>query len=106
MQRMAKLNKKDVEHIAKLSNLKITEEEVEKFSEQLSAVITYFEELKEVETSAVEPTSQTTGLKDVKRIDAVDLKSTLSQEEALSGSDKTIKGYFAVPMVLEGRTDR
>jgi len=64
---MAKLTTDDVKHVAKLANLPLTDEEIKKFQEQLSSVVSYIDELQEVDTKDVEPTSQTTGLENVFR---------------------------------------
>lgn len=63
------LTTEEVKYIAKLANLTLTENEVKKFSDQLSEVLDYIEKLKEVETKNVEPTSQATGLENVFRED-------------------------------------
>ena len=63
------LTKEEIEHIAKLANLTLSENEVEKIGGQLSEVIQYINHLSEVETEKVEPTSQVTGLKNIFRED-------------------------------------
>jgi len=103
---MAKLTKADVLHVAKLAKLSLTDAEIVKYSVQLSAVVDYFSQLSEVDTTNIEPTSQTTGLENVFRDDKVSDNQSLSQDQALSGSDKTYNGYFKVPAILEGRTDK
>lgn len=102
---MAKLTSNDVKHVAELANLPLTAAELKKFQKQLSSVVDYIAELQEVQTSNVEPTSQTTGLENVFRDDSVDVTRILSQEEALSGTEKTHNGYFVVPMVLEEKKE-
>lgn len=97
---MGNLTRDDVLHVAKLAKLDLTSEEVAKFQGQLSKIVDYISQLSEVDTSNYEPTSQTTGLENVFRVDEV--KSTsFSQEEALAGSDKTRNGYFEVDAVLD-----
>ncbi len=103
---MAKLTDKDILHVAKLAKLDLTKEEIDKFAPQLSSVINYFDELKEIETERIEPTSQTTGLENIKRKDEIIGNEILVQEEALLGTDKTHNGYFKVKAILEGRTDK
>ena len=98
---MTKLSKKDVEHVAKLANLKLNSKEITKYREQLLKVLSYLEDLNEVKTDGIEPTSQTTGLTNVKRLDQVKPEFSLSQPEALSGTNKTHNGYFLVPAILE-----
>lgn len=97
---MAKLTSEDVDHVAKLANLKITKQEIQKFRKQLSKVIAYVEELNEVDTSKVAPTHQTTGLENIKRKDNIHTGTVLDQKKALSGTEKTHNGYFVVPRVI------
>ena len=97
---MAKLTTDEVKHIAKLSRLNLTEEEIKKFQGQLSKIVDYISQLSEVDTSALVPTSQTTGLENVFRLDEIKL-SSLNKEEALSGTDKTYNGYFVVDAILD-----
>ena len=98
---MAKLTEDDVLHVAKLAKLTLSDEELQKFQKQLSAIVEYINQLEEIDTSKVEPTSQTTGLENVTREDEVKPDNTLSQEEALSGTDRTFNGYFVVDAILE-----
>ena len=103
---MAKLTRQDVLHVAKLAKLDLTEEEIEKFTSQLSSVVDYFSDLSEVDTEGVEPTSQTTGLENVKREDATKSDEVLTQDEALSGTEETYNGYFKVDAILAERSDK
>ena len=103
---MTKLTKIDVLHVAKLAKLDLTDAEVNKFLPQLSSVIDYFSQLNEVDTENTEPTAQVTGLEDVYRNDDLNVSSSLSQEEALSGTDETYNGFFKVPAILSRRTDK
>ena len=66
---MSKINKKQVEHIAELARIKLSDEEKEKFSKELSQILDYFETLKKVDTENVSPISQVTGIKNVLRED-------------------------------------
>lgn len=66
-----KLSPDKVEHIANLARLELSEEEKERYSEELSVVLNYVEKLEEVETEGVDPTFQVTGLNDVTREDEV-----------------------------------
>jgi aspartyl-tRNA(Asn)/glutamyl-tRNA(Gln) amidotransferase subunit C len=98
---MQKIKKEEIKHIAKLANIKITEKEIEKYSKQLSSVVDYVGQLEEVETKNVIPTSQTTGLTNVKRQDKKELGNSLTVEESLSGTEDTYNGYFKVKAILE-----
>jgi aspartyl-tRNA(Asn)/glutamyl-tRNA(Gln) amidotransferase subunit C len=102
---MSKLTKANVLHVAKLAKLNLSDTEIKKFLPQLSSIVDHIGNLSSVDTMDIEPTSQTTGLTDVFRDDEVNNKS-LSQDEATSGSDKVHNGYFKVPAILEGRTDK
>ena len=100
---MAKLTKKDVKHVADLSNLTLTDEEIKKFTPQLDKIIEFVATLSEVDTENVEPTSQTTGLTNILREDKVTSENSLAQDEALSNTDGH-NGYFKVPAILSKRT--
>lgn len=95
---MSKLTKDDIEKVALLAKLPLSPSELEKFSDQLSDVISYISTLSEVNTDKVEPTSQTTGLTNNLRPDVT--TDSLKASEALSGSRKTHNGYFVVDAVL------
>lgn len=66
---MTQLTQQQVRHIAKLARLKLSDEEVEKFSKELTSILGYIEKLNEVNTENVEPTAQVTGLHNVFRPD-------------------------------------
>jgi len=103
---MKTLTRDDILHVAKLSNLTLTEEEIEKFTPQLSKVVDFISELSEVDTQNVKATSQTTNLKNVFREDKIKSSSVLSQDEALSGSKEKHNGLFKVPAILSERSDK
>ncbi len=88
----------DVEKIAKLAKLRFTEEEKQKFTEQLARIIAYVEKLNELDTERVPPTYHVLPLTNVTREDQV--KPWLTQEEALANAPKKLKGYFSVPKVI------
>lgn len=95
---MKNLSKEEVQHIAKLANLTLTEEEVKVFGEQLSETLDYVEKLKELKTENVLPTFQTTGLKNVTRDDVIE--PSLTQEEALKNAKSTYKGFFKTKAIF------
>lgn len=98
-----KLSENEIRHVAKLANLDLSNEEVEKFQKQLSEVLDYVEVLNELNTDNVEPTSQVTGLENVTREDEV--KSSLTLEEALSGAPKTEKEMFETQAVFQNKDE-
>jgi aspartyl-tRNA(Asn)/glutamyl-tRNA(Gln) amidotransferase subunit C len=97
---MGKLNIKQVLHIAKLANLKLTSKEVEKFRKELSEILNYIDILNAVDTKDVQPTSRVTELGNVFRKDKVDKKRYLSQKEALSGTKHAERGFFKTKLVM------
>lgn len=92
------LMKLDISHIAKLANLTLSDEEKKKFTNQLEETIKYIQNLDEVNTEGIEPTSQVTGLENVTREDEV--RPSLTQEQALSNSKSTHNGFFKVKGIL------
>ena len=63
------LTEKEVEHIAQLARIEITDEEKGRFQKELSSILDYVEQLNKVNTDGVEPLFQTTGLTNVMRQD-------------------------------------
>lgn len=80
------LSEDQVKHIAKLARVALSDEEVERFSKQLSDVLKYVEILNEVDTKKVSETSQVTGLKNIMRVDEVE-KSKCPKEDLLACSE-------------------
>ncbi|HET7059999.1 MAG TPA: Asp-tRNA(Asn)/Glu-tRNA(Gln) amidotransferase subunit GatC [Candidatus Saccharimonadales bacterium] len=68
---MAKLSREDILKLARLARLDLTEDEIEEFREDLSAILEYVKQLQTVEVDGLEPTNQVTGLTDVTRKDEV-----------------------------------
>ena len=66
---MPDITREDIEHIAKLARIKLTEEEKAKLTGELGAILTYVSKLNEIDTKGVEPTAQVTGLENVFRKD-------------------------------------
>lgn len=95
------LSKEQIEHIANLARLDLTEEELKKYGEQLSAVLGYVDQLGEVETKRIEPTAQVTGLENVFRKDEVEEWSREEIEEALEDAPEREDRFIKVKRVLE-----
>lgn len=94
-----KISLEEVSHIARLARLHLSEEEKEKFSIQLSNILTYMEKLNELDTSDIEPTSHVITLKNVFREDK--LEPSLSSEEALRNAPDRSGNFFRVPRIIE-----
>ncbi|MDO8460820.1 MAG: Asp-tRNA(Asn)/Glu-tRNA(Gln) amidotransferase subunit GatC [bacterium] len=89
----------NVSHVAKLANLSLTKEEKEKFEKQLSETLDYVNQLKEIDTNNIEPTSQVTGLENVVRND--EAIPSFSQEEALSNTKNKHNGFFKAKAIFD-----
>lgn len=92
------ITREEVLHIAKLAKLKLTEEEIELFQEQLGEILTYFRKLEEVETSGVEPLKHILEIGSVWRED--EPQEAVPPEEALKNAPKRRDNYFEVPKVF------
>lgn len=88
---------KDVEHVAKLARLALTEEEKAKFAPQLNAVLEYVDELNEVDTTGIEPMAHSIKISNVMREDEV--KQEFSREEMLKNAPEEEDGFFKVPKI-------
>jgi aspartyl-tRNA(Asn)/glutamyl-tRNA(Gln) amidotransferase subunit C len=93
------IGKKEVEHVASLARLTLTQRELKKFQKQLSEILDYVAALEGVETAKVKPTSQVTGLENVFCQDKV-VEPTISSREALSSAPQTYKGFFKIKGIL------
>jgi len=89
----------EVQHIAELAKLELTEAELARFREQLSAVLDYAADLQKVDTSAIPPTATVLPLRTVLREDTV--KPSLAREALLANAPEAEAGCFRVPAVLE-----
>ena len=90
---------KDVEYVARLARLKLTQDEKEKYVRQLGDILNYINKLNELDTSKVEPTSHVISLSNVFREDKV--KESLPAEEILSNAPQKSRGFFRVKKVIE-----
>ncbi|MDV2581734.1 Asp-tRNA(Asn)/Glu-tRNA(Gln) amidotransferase subunit GatC [Alkalibacillus haloalkaliphilus] len=96
---MSKISKDQVKHVANLARLSITEQEAEKYSEQLSAIIDFSELLNELDTSNVEPTTHVLEMKNIVRKD--EPKEWISKDDALKNAPDQKDGQFRVPSILD-----
>ena len=94
-----KITKQEVEHVAKLARLELSEQEKEKVTDQLSNILTYIEKLNELDTTAVEPTSHVLDINNVMRDDVPG--TSLPQERALANAPEKAAGHYKVPKIIE-----
>ncbi|MDQ1911866.1 Asp-tRNA(Asn)/Glu-tRNA(Gln) amidotransferase subunit GatC [Paenibacillus sp. GD4] len=90
---------KDVEHVAALARLELSEQEKEQFTEQLNAILKYAEQLEKLDTEGVEPTSHAMPLVNVMRED--ESRPSYPIEKVLKNAPDEEDGQFKVPAVLE-----
>lgn len=96
---MEKISIEDVKHVAKLAELDLAEEEINKFVDQLNIVLEHAGKISEIDTSGVEPTSHAIDFKNVFRDDIV--KKSVNKEDALSNSQKIVQDLFELPLMIE-----
>lgn len=95
-----KLTKQQIEHIANLARLELSEAELDKYGSQLSGILSYIDQLKEINTENIEPTAQVTGLQNVLRDDAVEAWDEDEVEDALKLAPEIENRQFKVRRVL------
>jgi aspartyl-tRNA(Asn)/glutamyl-tRNA(Gln) amidotransferase subunit C len=93
------LTAEQVDHIAALARLGITEAERARFAQQLSGILDHFQVLQALDTEEIPPTAQVLDLHNVVRPDAT--RACLPREEVLANAPRTQDGYFLVQAVLE-----
>jgi aspartyl-tRNA(Asn)/glutamyl-tRNA(Gln) amidotransferase subunit C len=94
-----KISKQEVEHVARLARLELSEQEKEKLMDQLSNILTYVETLNSLDTKGVEPTSHVLDLNNVMRDDVA--MPSLTQERALANAPDKAAGHYKVPKIIE-----
>ncbi len=103
---MTKISKSEVEKIAELSKIHLTDNEKEKYSNELSSVLGYVEKLQKIKTDNVEETSQVTGLTNIYREDKVsniwkaDKDVKKNTKELLSNAKEKKGDYIKVKQML------
>ncbi|MEG1500879.1 MAG: Asp-tRNA(Asn)/Glu-tRNA(Gln) amidotransferase subunit GatC [Clostridiales bacterium] len=89
---------KDVEYVAKLAKLDLNQDEKSAYTEKLNDILNYMEQLQELDTKDVPPTTHVLPLVNVFREDQV--QPCLSREKALSNAPDREDGYFRVPRII------
>ncbi len=93
------ITRDEVLHIAKLARLKLGEEEVALFQEQLGRILEYFKQIEKLDTEHVPPLKHMLDIHTVLRAD--EPRPSVSAEEALKNAPKRRDSYFEVPKVVE-----
>lgn len=94
------LTKEQVQRVADLARIEITEAEKEKFAEELSAVLGYIEQLQEVDTKDILATNQVTGLVNVTREDIIENCDEETRKKILAAAPMKERDYIKVKAVL------
>jgi aspartyl-tRNA(Asn)/glutamyl-tRNA(Gln) amidotransferase subunit C len=93
------VTREEVEHIARLARVRLSPEEIERLSRQLSGILDHFAALSAVNTEGVEPTAHPLPLANVMREDSV--APSLPRDDVLANAEATEDGYIRVRAVLE-----
>lgn len=96
---MSRISTEQVKHVAHLARLSFLEEEVEKLAADLDAIISFAEQLNELNTENVEPTTHVLPMKNVMREDLP--SKGLTQEEVLKNAPEFEDGQIKVPAIIE-----
>ena len=96
-----KISKTDVEKVATLARLDISETEKEAFSQQFSGILSYVEKLNGLNVTGVEPTATVIGQTNVFREDKS--RPSMPVEKVLANAPEAEQGYFVVPKIIEER---
>ncbi|WJQ82337.1 Asp-tRNA(Asn)/Glu-tRNA(Gln) amidotransferase subunit GatC [Brevibacillus brevis] len=96
---MSAITRKEVEHVANLARLQLTEDEAERYTKDLNAILDFAAKLNELDTSNIEPTSHATDVKNVMREDVN--RPSLPREDVLKNAPDHEDGQFKVPAVFE-----
>ena len=86
--------------IASLAKLELTEQEIKEYSKDLTNILKWMEELKEVDVSNVQPVTSVTKNEVYEREDIAN-KNTVEQEKILLNAPEKVGDYFTVPKVIE-----
>ncbi|NLP44468.1 MAG: Asp-tRNA(Asn)/Glu-tRNA(Gln) amidotransferase subunit GatC [Peptococcaceae bacterium] len=93
-----KISRKEVEHVADLARLKLTEQEIELYTEQLNSILEYAAKLQQIDTTNVEPTAHAVQLYNVLRED--EITDSMETEKVFENAPWAEDGYFRVPKIV------
>lgn len=96
---MTQISRDDVQHLAQLSSLHLSDDELDGLQTDLSNILQYVQQLSELDTAGVEPTYQVTDLENVWRDDKV-MSDQTSREQLLQLAPDAADNQVKVPRVL------
>jgi len=93
------ITRQEVEKVALLARLRLSEPELEKFTSQLNQIVDFVQQLQDLDTDEVEPLAHPLPLHNVFRSDEV--KPSIGADQALASAPKHDQEYYLVPAVLD-----
>lgn len=96
---MTQISQDDVRHLAQLSSLQLNDDEINGLQQDIAGILTYVEQLGELDTANVQPTYQVTDLENVWREDEV-VESEITREQLLVLAPEAANNQVKVPKVL------
>ena len=93
------LTREQVQHVAKLARLSLSDEEVATFTGQMADILAYVEKLNELNTDGIVPTSHVVPMENSIREDLV--RPSIGVDHALANAPDRVEGFFRVPKVIE-----
>jgi len=97
--REPKITMRDVEHVARLSRLALTDQEKERMRRELDGILSYIDKLRALDTANVPPTSHAVPMTNVMRED--EPRPSLAQDEMLANAPERSGEFFRVPKIIE-----
>lgn len=94
------ISREEVEHVAKLSRIKLSKDEVKKFGEQLSSILEFVEKLNEVDTKNANASTSINGISNVWREDEV-VPSEIDRKDFLKNAADNKDGFIKTKAVFE-----
>ncbi len=96
---MTQISRNDVQHLAQLSSLALSDQEVDDLRTDIAGILEYVDQLQELDTTGVEPTYQVTDLDNVWRDDAID-DYGINRDDLIAIAPDSLNGQIKVPKVL------
>lgn len=96
---MTEVTRDEVRRIAELAKLRLSDDEIELFRDQLADILSHFRTLDELDTSDVPPTQHVLDVENVLRAD--EARPSVSADEALANAPRARDGFYDVPAVME-----
>ena len=94
------LSREEVDHVARLARLNLSDEERAVFTGQLNEILGYVAKLEELDVTGVEPTAHAVPLRNVVRPDVC--RASFDRDEMMANAPDRVEGFFKVPKILEG----